>query len=184
MLLLPREVCPKPWVLRQLYVVWLWGRARTVLGQDPYCFRLCYTRWLSLLPLSGHSAHSSPALGGAGGWTRLCHRAQVWPWPRSLKPEFQGWVPKRPRPCPPLLSPRAVGLTGWTGSAAARWLGKTVGTPAERRRETLPKRAKLPLPPRPSQEQGEAPCPGEPGWRPPRARDPATPQPGVLQSLI
>lgn len=127
--------------------------------------------------MSGHPACSGPAPGRAGGWTQLCHQAQVWPWPHPLKPKLRGQVPKRPRLCPPLLSLRAVGLTGWTGFAAARLLGKATGTPAERRRETLPKRAKLPLPPRLSQEQGEALCPGEPGWRRPRAGDPTAPQP-------
>lgn len=42
----------------------------------------------------GHPSCSTPAPGSAGGWTRLCHRAQVWPWPRPLKPKFRGQVPK------------------------------------------------------------------------------------------
>lgn len=57
-LLLLREVCPKLWLL---CVVWLRKRARTSLGQDPYRFRLCYTRRLSLLAVAQGCLGTLPA---------------------------------------------------------------------------------------------------------------------------
>lgn len=136
-LLLPARLVPNPRVLRVLFLVWLQGRAQTGLGQDPYRVRLCYTRWLSLVAVVQRCLGTFPApllpraVQAAGPGCATEHRCDPGhvPYRLSLEDEF----PKLSWLCPPLLSPHAVGLTGWTGSAAALRLGKAVGTPAERR---------------------------------------------------
>lgn len=147
------------------------------LGQDPDRVRLCYTPWLSLLAVCrdvwapfllhscpGQCRQLDPALPPSTSVALTTSlRGQVW---RTSSKASLAAV------CS-LLSPHAVGLTGWTGSAAApKGCGHACGETLRNSAETG---KKPPCSSGPEPALGRGSVPGEPGWRGP-CRGPPSPQ--------
>lgn len=97
-LLLPSEACPKPsgtpgaipGLAGEQSSDWPWAGSLS-------CQALLHSMAFpggSGAEMPGHLSCSTPALGSAGGWTWLCHQAQVWLWPHLPEPKFRGRVPK------------------------------------------------------------------------------------------